>query len=101
MGEHFVTKDLSAKDSIDYLVDSVSTININGKLLKRLKVHCIHHPSNLYAPCKEIIENIGFTCDMFPWSDASCNEFQTGPLGCYSDSILGFYNFGTNFGKKH
>jgi len=94
VGSHFATIVIYSNDSIEYIVDSVSTITINGYSLKRLKVHSTHHPNNLNSFGTEIIENIGFTSYMFPWGYSNCNEFHAGPLGCYSDSIIGFYSTG-------
>jgi hypothetical protein len=83
-------------DSIVYVVDSVSSIIINGHHLKKLVVHRTHAPSSIGAYYSgTIIESLGNTFYMFPWSITSCDIGDVRPLGCYQDSVLGYYNFGT------
>jgi hypothetical protein len=82
-------------DSLVTMVDSVTTININGYLLRKLVVHTTHHTPYVQGYGGVIIENLGNSFYMFPWYYTSCDEVVAGPLGCYQDSILGFYDFGT------
>ena len=102
-GEHF--SEAVGGDSVVYKVDSISFININGHPLKKLFVHITHYPFSGIDPYEgEFIENLGNTRYLFPWENDVCvegnvggghNPPHAGPLGCYTDSILGFYNFGT------
>jgi hypothetical protein len=70
-------------DSLVTMVDSATTININGHLLRKLIVHIIHHTPYVHGYGGEIIENIGNTLYMYPWIYNGCDEVYSGPLGCY------------------
>lgn len=94
VGGHFSTKG-EYNDSIVSVVDSVSTIIINGHSLRKLSIHISHAPPSLIVYGGKIIENIGNIAYMFHWENFTCNEFLAGPLGCYSDTVLGFYDWGT------
>ncbi|MEI6766857.1 MAG: T9SS type A sorting domain-containing protein [Bacteroidota bacterium] len=98
VGDHFsLIPSYPSNDSIVFMADSISSMIINSISLKVLYIHYIHKPPNLsvYVYNSKIIERIGFTSFMFPWDNISCAEGYTRPLGCYSDPILGFYDFGT------
>ncbi len=82
-------------DSIILTVDSVSTININGFLLKKLFLHKLNSGGWWPYIGGVIIENIGDLSNMFPWIYGACDANWGGPLRCYSDSIIGAYDFGT------
>lgn len=71
---------------IEVLVDSVSSININGFALRKFYVTS-SFPQDCYMS-GEIIENIGWTGFMFP-QHSIADPPVGGPLRCYSDAIIG------------
>ena len=87
--------DFPSTDSIVTIVDSISTININSHILKKLYVH--RYSTNQYWTTGDgiIIENIGDTYYMFPWYISICDAQWAGPLRCYEDTMIGFHDFGT------
>jgi hypothetical protein len=84
-------------DSIVTTVDSTKTVVINNVTLKELIVHFTS--VGLYAVSNEvtdtIIQYIGNKYYLFPWVDGACDGNFFGPLRCYSDSSIGFYDFHT------
>ncbi len=87
--------DYPSNDYIATIIDSISTININSHVLKKLFVHH-SFSSYFWVPIgNEIIENIGDTYYMFPWVYGGCDASWAGPLRCYEDIVIGAYNFGT------
>jgi len=99
VGQTYTTK--FDVDSVIFKVDSISIININGDNLRQMYVHVTFHPFSLDVYDGKIIENIGHTGFFFPWDNASCVEGSVtvgqpvpgpGPLGCYSDTIIGLYS---------
>jgi hypothetical protein len=101
VGQTYTTKlDI---DSVVFKIDSIGTIDINGYNLKKMYTHVTHHPSFLEVYSGISIENIGHVGFFFPWDNASCVEGSVtvgqsvpgpGPLGCYSDTIIGLYSTG-------
>jgi len=88
--------DYPSNDYISTIIDSISTINVNSHILKKLYVHC--SPSSInWIPSNSgvVIENIGDTYYMFPWLFGGCDAQWAGPLRCYEDTVLGAYNFNT------
>jgi hypothetical protein len=81
-------------DTIKLIVDSVSTTMINSTLLKKVFVHQTNF-NFWYFFGGSIIEDIGDLHYMFPWDYGGCDANFARPLRCYSDSIIGFYDFGT------
>ncbi len=73
--------------TINIFVDSVSTIQINGRSLKVQHVSQLFEPDDEFLMNGEIIENIGWTGFMFPlhaWADPPTG----GPIRCFqNDSI--------------
>jgi hypothetical protein len=83
-------------DSITTIIDSISTITINSIDLKKLFVH--YSSSAIFwtpASSSVIIEYIGDTYLMFPWTYGACDASWGGPLRCYEDPLTGFHNFET------
>jgi hypothetical protein len=70
------------------IVDSVSSIQYNGLLLKKFKVHCVLN--ELFTDSHTIIEKIGsmrfyyFFQKCGPWDE------YIGDLNCYNDSVTNF-----------
>ncbi len=88
--------DYPSNDYISTIIDSISTININSHILKKLYLHC--SPSSInWIPSNSgvVIENIGDTYYMFPWLFGGCDAQWAGPLRCYEDTVIGTYNFNT------
>ena len=83
-------------DSIVSIVDSIKTIIINASTLKKLFVH-YNFSSGFWPPVGNgvIIENIGDTYFLFPWTYGACDASWAGPLRCYEDTVIGPYNFDT------
>jgi len=74
-------------------VDSISTIDVNGKKLKVQYVSHIHSEGDAYYMKGKIIENIGWTGFMFPlhaWADPPYG----GSLRCFKNDIIGIYKLG-------
>jgi hypothetical protein len=74
-------------------VDSISTIDVNGKKLKVQYVSQIHSEGDEYYMRGKIIENIGWTGFMFPlhaWADPPYG----GSLRCFKNDIIGIYKLG-------
>lgn len=92
--------DLESKlDTIQVIVDSVSYMTINSKVLKKL--HVTYKSLNVgwedldYGG--EIIEKIGdnsYLFNLYSLSGIVCDGNYSGGLRCYEDSQLGFYSTG-------
>lgn len=83
-------------DSIVFVVDSVSTITINSVNLKKIFVHHLFSANAWPATSNGvIIENIGDTYNMFPWVYGACDATWGGPLRCFENPVIGFYDFKT------
>jgi hypothetical protein len=81
--------------TITIYVDSISTIDVNGNILKVQHVSQIHSPTDEYWLEGEIIENIGWKGFMFPlhaWADPPYG----GPLRCFQDDKIGLFKL-TNY----
>ena len=85
-----------SNDYISTIIDSISSININSHVLKKLYVHCSSSSTN-WIPSNSgvVIENIGDTYYMFPWLFGGCDAQWAEPLRCYEDTVVGAYNFNT------
>lgn len=83
--------DLSpVEDSVMFIIDSISTININGFTKK-----VFHTTQIMLSPFHfifgyEIIEDIGSTMFLFP-QYAFCDPLPVG-LRCYQDTLIGLYH---------
>jgi len=87
--------DYPSTDYISATIDSISSININSHILKKLFVH-YSSSSFIWTPMGgDIIENIGDTYYMFPWTFYGCDGAWSRPLRCYEDTVIGAYNFNT------
>ena len=88
--------DYPSTDYISTTIDSISSININSHILKKLYVHCSSSSLN-WIPSNSgvVIENIGDTYYMFPWLFGGCDAQWARPLRCYEDAVVGAYNFNT------
>lgn len=87
--------DYPSTDYISATIDSISSININSHILKRLFVH-YSSSSFIWTPMGgDIIENIGDIHYMFPWTFYGCDAQWAGPLRCYEDTVIGPFNFNT------
>lgn len=85
-------------DTIQVVVDSLSTININEMELKRLHV-TINKLDEFWhqSGSSEFIEKIGDPQYMFYWSHYSqiaCDANWTRGLRCYIDDEIGYYSTG-------
>ncbi len=67
------------------MVDSVSSINVNGHVLK---MQFYNSPGIATEFTGWVIEKIGHQYSMFPTSD---NDYFAAPLRCYEDSMVGKY----------
>lgn len=85
-------------DTIKIIVNSISTIEINGKLLKQLSVtYDVITEVNPYSYDSKIIEKIGdikYLFNYYPYSSWACDGNYAAGLRCYEDSELGFYSTG-------
>ncbi|MCX6231510.1 MAG: T9SS type A sorting domain-containing protein [Bacteroidetes bacterium] len=86
-------------DTFRVKVDSVSSVNINGKDLKKMFVYyqtksITGYYSNFYPSV--IIENLGDIYYLFNLGDnhVACDGNYSEGLRCYSDSLFGFYSSG-------
>jgi hypothetical protein len=80
-------------DSIVIKIDSINTININGNLLDHFYFSQLYSNTwNFGNNYRNIIEGIGNTTWFYP--DLSFVDPQAGPLRCYEDTIVGYYNSG-------
>lgn len=86
-GDEWVLEGFTGQSNNIVKVDSVNTTLINGTELKVLYVKV--DDILLYMNGK-IIENIGWERYLFPLVDFSLE----GPLRCYEDSVIGYYNTG-------
>ena len=80
-------------DSIYLLkVDSIGQVIINQHKLNYQCLSAIN--SNQHGYNLKIYERIGCSDFMFPFPDTYCivDNFEPGPLRCYSDSVIGVYN---------
>jgi hypothetical protein len=87
--------DFPQNDSIVVIVDSVSAIVINSVVLKKMFVHRVNSSMGWSFIGGAIIENIGDLSFMFPWVNGFCDASWAGPLRCYTDTVIGFHDFGT------
>lgn len=88
----------SNKDTIKITVNSISTVDINGKSLKKLSVTYLviteNHP---YSYKSNIIEKIGdmnYLFNYYPYSSVACDGNYSAGLRCYEDSELGLFSTG-------
>ena len=79
------------KEYMTVYVDSVDTVTINGKQLR--KQYISHEPGSWFYFSGPVIENIGSIGYMFPQYGAA-DPPVGGPLRCYEDSVLGYFNTG-------
>ncbi|MBV6484616.1 MAG: hypothetical protein KFKLKKLM_01126 [Flavobacteriales bacterium] len=75
--------------TVTIVVDSVSTININGSILGVQHVRPLYF-GGYYDMSGTIIENIGWTGFMFPLSTLADPPYG-GELRCFQDDVIGFY----------
>lgn len=77
-------------------IDSLSLININGYNLKELYTSSL--PGNYWDfGSSEIIERIGSTNYLLPTpTECLFDYYEGGPLRCYFDPELGYYNLDTS-----
>lgn len=75
--------------TLTIVVDSVSTININGTILGVQYVHSLYF-GEYYDMSGIIIENIGWTGFMFPMSTLADPPYG-GELRCFQNDSIGFY----------
>lgn len=84
-------------DTVLVTVDSVASVTINGKVLKKLFVN-YEQLSGSFLPYfyGEIIEGIGDLHYLFNLYTAwvFCDGNYSGGLRCYEDSVIGFYSTG-------
>jgi len=88
-------EDFPHNDSIIIVVDSVSSVIINNVSLKKMYTHSMYCNGIWTYVGGKIIENIGDIWFMFPWIYGGCDADFVGPLRCYQDTLIGFYDFGT------
>jgi hypothetical protein len=85
-------------DTIRITVNSISSIEINGKLLKQLHVtYDVITEVYPYSYNSIIIEKIGdvnYLFNYYPYSSMACDGNFANGLRCYEDSELGFYSTG-------
>lgn len=85
-------------DTIKITVNSISSIEINGKLLKQLNVtYDVITEVNPYSYNSKIIEKIGdinYLFNYYPYSSWACDGNYAAGLRCYEDSELGLYSTG-------
>jgi hypothetical protein len=83
-----------SQDSINVVVDSVSTITINSTVLKVLYVIYYTEPPWFPVGDGRIIEGLGDSFYLFPWIWGACDGTFGGPFRCYDDAVIGHYEAG-------
>lgn len=78
-------------DSVVIKIDSISTININGNNLNYFHVSQLNNTMPWWFS-QNIIEGIGNIHSFYPLL-GFCDP-NGGPLRCYEDSVIGYYNTG-------
>jgi hypothetical protein len=88
--------ELKIVDSVNYYIESISYLNINGYNLKvfHTKVESYKDFYTVNLSKSKIIENIGDVNSMFPWNIWFCDDNYISGLRCYEDNIIGFYSTG-------
>lgn len=85
-------------DTVEVLINSISTVNINGQNLQKLDVTYIYNFLEYeFQESHEIIEKIGFLNHFFylgPHSSGFCDMNLSGGLRCYTDNSIGLYETG-------
>ena len=84
-------------DTLSVTVDSVTSVTINGKVLKKFHVH--YEPLSgwwVRVGSGVIIEGIGDRQYLFPFysSWAICDGNYSAGLRCYQDTVIGLYSTG-------
>lgn len=83
------TRDIYSDSTLTLIVDSLSTININGTILGVQYVRSLYY-GEYYDMSGIIIENIGWTGFMFPLSTLADPPYG-GALRCFQDDVIGLY----------
>ena len=85
-------------DTINIVIDSISSIVINNKTLKVLHVtYNVLSEKHPYSYNSKIIEKIGdvlYLFNFYPYSSIACDGNYADGLRCYNDSQLGNYSTG-------
>ncbi len=83
-------------------IDSVYTENINGRSLKAQKIR-INYIDSIFLdvhrdPVYTVIEHIGYTSFLFPWTIGYgfCDDGGISGLRCFENDSIGFYQFFTS-----
>lgn len=83
------TRDIYSDSTLTLIVDSLSTININGTILGVQYVRSLYF-GEYYDMSGIIIENIGWTGFMFPLSTLADPPYG-GTLRCFQNDSIGLY----------
>lgn len=83
------TRDIYSDSTLTLVIDSVSTININGNILGVQYVRPLYF-GGYYDMSGIIIENIGWTGFMFPLSTLADPPYG-GELRCFQNDSIGLY----------
>lgn len=85
-------------DTIFIIVNSISTMNVNGVDLKALNVtYNKPHENMPETYSSTIVERIGdvhYMFNWFPWFSHVCDDNYTNGLRCYQDQDIGLYSTG-------
>ncbi len=81
---------MTPKDSMIYIIDSIKPKIINANLLSQFFISYLTSPSYLIGD--SLLEGIGGAKSLYPVV-GFCDP-TGGPLRCYEDSVIGYYNTG-------